>query len=77
MTTSSVRKARITCFASTVAFVRSFGRGYVEEIGGDYVSIQLASLDDMDPLELVNAPIKYANGRDNSWWTSPSETRQL
>lgn len=57
--------------------VRPFGRGYVEQIGGDYVSIQLASLDDVDPQELINAPIKYANGRDNSWWTSPSETRHL
>src|SRR6266436_6319067 len=28
--------------------VRSFGRGYVKEIGGDYVSIQLASLDNLN-----------------------------
>ena len=29
--------------------VRSFQRGRVEQLGGDYVSIQLASLDDVDP----------------------------
>ena len=57
--------------------VRPFGRGYVEQIGGDYVSIQLASLDDVDPQELIDAPVEYANGWDNSWWTTPAETRHL
>ena len=46
--------------------VRSFGRGYVEQIGGDYVSIQLGALDDVTPAELIEAPVKFANGRDNS-----------
>jgi hypothetical protein len=54
--------------------VRSFERGYVEQIGGDYISIKVASL---DPKELIDAPVKYANGRDNSWWTPPAETRHL
>jgi hypothetical protein len=57
--------------------VRSFERGYVEQIGGHYVSIKVASLDDIDAQELIAAPIKYANGRDNSWWTPPAETRHL
>jgi hypothetical protein len=57
--------------------VRTFGRGYIEQIGGHYVAIQLASLDNATPEELVAAPIKYANGRDNSWWAEPSETRHL
>ena len=57
--------------------VRSFERGYIEQIGGDYISIKVASLDDVDPQELIDAPVKYANGRDNSWWTPPAETRHL
>jgi hypothetical protein len=57
--------------------VRSFERGYIEQIGGDYISIKVASLDDVDPRELIDAPVKYANGRDNSWWTPPAETRHL
>jgi hypothetical protein len=57
--------------------IRSFGRGYIEQIGGDYVSIQLATLDNVTPEELIAAPVKYANGRDNSWWTEPAETRHL
>ena len=57
--------------------VRSFERGYIEQIGGDYISIKVASLDDVDPAELIGAPVKYANGRDNSWWKPPTETRHL
>ncbi|WP_437280823.1 GFA family protein [Sorangium sp. So ce375] len=57
--------------------VRSFGRGHVEEIGGDYVAVQLASLDDVDLEELVSAPIRYADGRNNNWGAPPRETRHL
>ena len=57
--------------------VRPFGRGYIEQIGGHYVAVQVCTLDDIDAAELVAAPVKYANGRDNSWWTEPAETRHL
>jgi hypothetical protein len=57
--------------------VRSFERGYIEQIGGHYVSVKVSSLDDLDPAELIGAPVKYANGRDNSWWSPPAETRHL
>ena len=57
--------------------VRPFGKGYIEQIGGDYVSIQVCTLDDATPEDLLAAPIKYANGRDKSWWTPPAETRHL
>lgn len=50
--------------------VRPFGRGYVEQIGGHYVSVQLASLDDVDPQELINAPVKYSPSPDHLY-TSP------
>jgi len=57
--------------------VRSFLRGHVEQLGGDYVAIQLASLDDVDPQELISAPIRYADGRNNAWGKVPEETRHL
>lgn len=57
--------------------VRPFGRGYIEQIGGDYVSIQLSTLDDAPPAELVQATTRDANGRENSGWTEPAGTRQL
>jgi hypothetical protein len=57
--------------------VRTFGRGDVPEIGGQYVSIQVATLDNAEPAELIEAPLKYFNGRDNNWWSEPEETRHL
>ncbi len=57
--------------------VRSFARGHVEEIGGDYVSVQLAALDNVDSTELIDAPIRFADGRNNNWQAPPSETRHL
>jgi hypothetical protein len=57
--------------------VRSFERGYVEQIGGDYVSVKLMALDDADLGEIIDAPVRFANGRDNAWWSPPAETRHL
>ena len=57
--------------------VRPFGRGNVPEIGGAYVAIQLGTLDDVEPQELIAAPITYFDGRNNNWWNPPAETRNL
>lgn len=57
--------------------VRSFARGYVEQIGGEYVSVQLAALDNIEPQELLSAPVRYADGRNNDWTHPPAETRHL
>lgn len=57
--------------------VRSFGYGHVEEIGGDYVSVKLACLDDTDPAELGGVPVKYFDGRNDTWWNAPAEVRHL
>jgi len=37
----------------------------------------LNCLDGVDPVELAEAPVRYANGRDNKWWEPPAETRHL
>ncbi|MGV7243774.1 GFA family protein [Caballeronia sp. M23-90] len=57
--------------------VRSFARGYVEEIGGHYVSVQLASLDNAEPTELIEAPVRVADGRHDNWGEPPAESRHL
>ena len=57
--------------------VRTFSRGYIEQIGGAYVSVMLSCLDGVDPGELAAAPVRYMNGRDNKWFDAPSETRHL
>ncbi len=43
--------------------VRSFARGYAEAIGGDYIGIQLAALDKVDPQELISA-----RGKNLHWY---------
>lgn len=57
--------------------VTPFGRGYVEQIGGPYASINLAALDDADPTELAEAPVRFMNGRDDAWFEPPAETRHM
>jgi hypothetical protein len=57
--------------------IRPFGRGYVEEMGGAYVSVQLGALDDVESGELIGSPITYFDGRNNNWWNPPAETRHL
>ena len=57
--------------------VRPFGRGHIEELGGDFVAIQLNTLDDASPAELLQGPVQFADGRDNNWWVAPTETRHL
>lgn len=57
--------------------VRSFGRGYVEEIGGDFYAVKINCLDEVDDEELANAPVNYVDGRNNNWFSPPAETRHL
>lgn len=57
--------------------VRTFGRGHIPEVGGDFYSINLACLDDVDIEELVNAPVRYCDGANNNWQHAPAETRYL
>jgi hypothetical protein len=57
--------------------VRAFGHGDIPEVGGKYVSINLACLDDVTPAELAAAPVQYMEGRNNNWWNAPAETGHL
>ncbi len=42
-----------------------------------YVSVSVASLDDLDPAELLAAPVHYCDGRADNWWNEPAEVRHL
>ncbi|HEY6876762.1 MAG TPA: GFA family protein [Polyangiales bacterium] len=56
--------------------VRSFSRGYIEQIGGAFVSIQIACLD-IDDDELASLPVQFQDGRNNNWWNEPRVTSYL
>jgi hypothetical protein len=57
--------------------VHAFGSGYVEEIGGDYYSVNVACLDNVDAQTLIDSPITWFDGRNNNWFSTPAETRHL
>lgn len=44
---------------------------------GEYVSVSVAALDDVDPSELAEAPVQYFDGKADNWWSPPAETRHL
>jgi hypothetical protein len=48
--------------------VQCFARGYLVEVGGDYVSINLNAIDDLDVAELA---MVYWDGRHDNWHAGP------
>ncbi|WKB51814.1 GFA family protein [Eleftheria terrae] len=48
--------------------VRPFGRGDIAEIGGPYVSVNVACLDEVSPADLAAVPVKTMDGRHDNWW---------
>lgn len=57
--------------------VRAFERGHLDVLGGDYVTINVACLDDAEPAELIAGPVRYMDGRNNDWFSVPAEIRHL
>jgi hypothetical protein len=44
---------------------------------GAYVSINVAALDDLDPRQLMAAPIQLCDGRNDDWWHAPEYSAHL
>ena len=51
--------------------VHCFGRGFLEDVGGDYVAVNLNCLDDFDPALLS---VIYWDGRHDNWEAGPRAT---
>jgi hypothetical protein len=51
--------------------------GSADYMGGDFVGVFIATLDDVDPAELVAAPVRYSDGLNNNWQQPPAEVRHL
>lgn len=51
--------------------VHSFGTGHLEQLGGDYVSVNVNCLEGVDPAGL---PTQYWDGRHDNWQAGPRDT---
>lgn len=49
----------------------SFSRGHLDVLGGDFVSVNVACLDDVDPLDV---PVVHWDGRHDNWEAGPRPT---
>lgn len=50
--------------------VHCFGRGHLAELGGDFVSVNAQTLDDIDPNTLTSV---HWDGRHDNWHAGPRE----
>lgn len=57
--------------------VHAFGRGHLDVLGGDFVAINVACLDNAADAELAGSPVHYSDGRNDNWQNPPAETRHL
>ena len=60
-----------------VCGVHVYYHGHIPEIGGDYVTVLVATLDDASPAQLLEGPMRFVDGRADNWWNAPGETRHL
>lgn len=61
----------------SVCGIHTHGHGNIEAMGGPYVSVALAALDDLTVDDLVAAPLRYMDGLHDNWQNEPEETRHL
>lgn len=57
--------------------VRTHELGSADYMGGDFVGVFVSTLDDVAPEELVAAPVRYSDGRNNNWRSPPPLTDHL
>ena len=57
--------------------VATHSHGRIDAMGGDFLSVHLATLDDLPVTELVSAPLHYMDGLHDNWQNPPAETRHL
>lgn len=38
---------------------------------GEYYSVNVAALDDLDPRDLIAAPVRICDGRNDDWFRTP------
>lgn len=57
--------------------IKPFGRGHLDELGGEFYAVNLLCLDDATAEELASSPVSYEDGKNNRWESAPAEVRHL
>jgi hypothetical protein len=57
--------------------IATHSHGTIKQMGGDFLTVHLAALDDLPVADLVAAPVHYMDGLHDNWQKPPAETRQL
>jgi len=57
--------------------VLTHSRGDADYMGGPFVTVFVATLDDASPEELLSGPVRYSNGRDNDGRNPPEDVHHL
>ncbi len=57
--------------------IRIGNKGFVEEIGGEFFSFAISTLDGISTSELEQLPIQYMDGHNNDWFNIPKVTSYL
>ena len=57
--------------------VLTHARGDADYMGGPFVCVFVATLDDASPEELLSGPIRYSDGLHDNWAQPPAEVRHL
>jgi hypothetical protein len=69
------------CNCSICAKMRSWAMlakpGDIRVLGGDFYAVNIACLDGLEPGELAQLPVQYADGRNDNWQASPAATSYL
>lgn len=54
-----------------------YGYGHIPEMGGDFVGIQVNTLDDASNDALLSGTLRYSDGRNDNWMQAPEDIRTL
>ncbi|MEF2070604.1 GFA family protein [Consotaella aegiceratis] len=57
--------------------IATHSHGRLDHVGGEFVVVQVAALDDLAVEVLLAAPLRYADGLHDNWQNPPDETRYL
>ncbi|MGF1577310.1 MAG: GFA family protein [Cyanophyceae cyanobacterium] len=57
--------------------IATHSHGRIDAMGGDFLSVHLAALDDLPVNQLVAAPVDFQDGLHDDWQHEPKERRHL